>query len=78
MVARTGDGGWPTSHGTEDAAEGEDDHLDTALAIASHLADGEVLILMQCGHEKLRYLDASVRSSMCPSKYAPKCRIARA
>ena len=54
VLARTDDGGWPSSRGIDDE---DDDELDIAFALASHLADGEVLVLMQCGHEKMRYLD---------------------
>lgn len=47
-------GGWVTL--MEDEATGEDVEVDLAAIIAEHLADDEVAVLMEAGHEKLRYI----------------------
>ena len=45
-------GGWPSSF----YGELEDSEFDVADEISQHLADGEVAIFMESGHEKLRYV----------------------
>lgn len=37
----------------------DDEELDIPQMVAEHLADGEVAIFMEVGHEKLRYLSGS-------------------
>lgn len=51
ITADSGDcGGWP-SYDME-----TDDEVDFPRALSAHLVDGEVAVLMEAGHEKLRYL----------------------
>ena len=50
-------GGWPTSRYDEESDQCE--AIDVAAQLSAHLADGEVAILMEVGHEKLRYLSGS-------------------
>lgn len=52
-IAALSDQGWPSSYIDE---HGEDFDLDLPMELATHLADGEVAILMEVGNEKLRYL----------------------
>lgn len=47
-------GGWVTL--MEDEKTGEDIEVDLAAIISEHLADDEVAVLMEAGHEKLRYI----------------------
>ena len=49
-------GCWPSVEVNPDAEETETLHM--ADILAPHLGDGEVVVLMQTGHEKLRYLSA--------------------
>ena len=53
-IAASSDQGWPSSY--YDAELGEDFDLDLPMELATHLADGEVAILMEVGNEKLRFL----------------------
>lgn len=48
-------GGWPRWRYDENTDE--DVEIDVPELVAGHLAEGSVAVFMQCGHEKLRYLD---------------------
>lgn len=48
-------GGWPTSRYDEDG-DAVDEDISVPDELALHLQDGEVAVLMEIGHEKLRYL----------------------
>ena len=55
FYSNSDDGGLPASR------VGEDDHdedIDLETELATHLAEGEVAIIMSIGHEKARYLSA--------------------
>jgi hypothetical protein len=55
LLGRNPDGaGWPAF--TFNEKTGEHDDLDLFGLVSSHLADGEVAIFVESGHEKLRYL----------------------
>lgn len=57
-------GGWPSVPLLDADGEEDDDadHIGFDDLIAEHLADGEVLILVECGAEKLRYLTGWARA----------------
>ncbi len=48
------DDGWPT--GRWDEATDTEEEVDVAELVAAHLDDGWVAVLLEAGHEKLRYL----------------------
>ena len=54
LLAETYDGGWP-SFASDDS--GEDLEFSFQEYVVPYLAEGQVLIVMQSGHEKLRYVD---------------------
>lgn len=54
MVHPWGEDGWPSS--TVDHDDSVED-IDVMEEIHPHLVDGEVAVLVQSGHEKLRYID---------------------
>lgn len=55
LLADGHEAGWPTSVYDEEADEDLD--VDIADEVAKHLADGQVAVLMEVGHEKLRYVN---------------------
>ena len=58
MVTPNGDlgdkGGWPTWYDTDD--DGKPIELDIVGALAKHLVEGEIAVLIEAGAEKLRYI----------------------
>lgn len=50
------DGAWPTHDFSEDDENGDPVEINIAQELSTHLADGQVAILMEVGAEKLRYL----------------------
>lgn len=50
------DEGWPSSRPGPYA---DDEELDLVQELASHLDDGEVAIVVEIGHEGMRYLDGA-------------------
>jgi hypothetical protein len=54
LVGRDSDtGGWPSFRF---GANNEDEEIDLAAEIATHLGPGEIFVYCECGAEKLRYL----------------------
>lgn len=54
IYSNDGDSGcWPSSFEDE---EGEYQHIDLIITIAPYLADGQVIVMMETGAEKLRYV----------------------
>ena len=51
---RTTEGHWPSDYYEDD--EGVEHDRDWMLELSTHLADNEVAVLMEAGHEKLRYV----------------------
>lgn len=59
LLCETEDGGWPSSREADDDEVGVDDgfvEFDFANHVMSHVVEGEVLIVMEAGAEKLRYI----------------------
>lgn len=61
LLARTEDGGWPSGtqvEGTDDEGEAVEEELyfDFEEVVVPHLAEGQALVVMQSGHEGLRYV----------------------
>lgn len=52
-IALLGYNGWPTTHPAGDG----DGEVDLLGLIATHLDPGEVLVVIEVGHEKMRYLN---------------------
>jgi len=52
FYSNTDDGGFPT----ERITEGGEEELDLVCELGMHLADGEIAVLMEVGHEKARYV----------------------
>lgn len=50
-----GDGGWPTDGVDDDS--GEDINFDPREQVCPFMEDGQVLVTMEAGHEKLRYVN---------------------
>ncbi|MHB1841296.1 MAG: hypothetical protein ACYCPD_16180 [Acidobacteriaceae bacterium] len=49
-------GGWPTWSPDESDADGDPLEVDIVGFLSKHLVKGEIVVLMECGAEKLRYL----------------------
>jgi hypothetical protein len=60
FVAETGDGGWPSNAYDDELDEYVDFDIETMLM--PHIKEGEVLILMEAGSEKSRYVSGSSRA----------------
>ncbi len=48
--------GWPTWSPDESDADGDPLEVDIVGSLSKHLVKGEIVVLMECGAEKLRYL----------------------
>lgn len=55
LLCETEDGGWPSSREVDEETE-EDVEFDFASHVMSHVAEGEVLIVMEAGAEKSLYV----------------------
>ena len=54
LLSASDEGGWDWVRNHDD--EFEDEQEDPSILIGPHLQDGEVMVLMEVGHEKMRYL----------------------
>ena len=53
FLSEDGDGGWPSTTLTDNDVEIE---FDPVAHICPHMVDGEVLVMLESGHERLRYI----------------------
>jgi hypothetical protein len=52
----TDDGGWPSWRFEDENGQAVDEELDLAQELSRHLHDDDVVVLMESGAEKLRYV----------------------
>ena len=57
VYSETDDGGWPTNSWPDD--EDVPIEIDVVAELAAHLAEGQIAVLMESGHEKCRYVDGN-------------------
>jgi len=57
VYSETDDGGWPTNSWPDD--EDAPIEVDVVAELAAHLAEGQIAVLIESGHEKCNYVDGN-------------------